>query len=656
MKLIFTILFFGMLNANATNYYVDNAGNDSNNGLTTGTAWQTITKINSSIFLPGDSILFKAGGTWNERLNVPSSGSAGDVITFGSYGTGLKPIITGFQTLSGFSQSGNVWTVTASNSVKQLNTVLVGGIIRAKARTPNTGYSTFTSNSGKTQITTGLTGTPNYTGAECVVRNAHWIIDVCKISSQSGGVLNFSNEMTYATPLAFGANGYFIQNVESALDIEGEWCYDSTTKVLKVYSTTSPTVQISTIDTLVHLSKTNYITFYGLSFTGANKAAFQIDTSRNITIVNCSVNYSGTLGISGLKSPRVTIENDSIQNSLSGAVYLRQVDPFTPTVNTCDSAFIDGNYIKNAGHFAGMGMNNNCRYVGVYVIGLNPTVTNNRLDSLGYIGIFTNGTNGLIQHNYGTNYCFTKDDGGFIYTVVGNYIPADYNDGTIINENIAVNGIGASAGTSTTSFAAGFYLDNTTNSVTVSNNTAYKSLGATAFLNETNTITFRENTLVNDAGACMTIYGSNAQTFGMDIKRNAFYSQSTSQYILYRELGTNLPTTDSNYYSRPLNELNSFRISASSYSLSGWKTAISQDVHSVGTPFGTNTNTPIFHYNPTSVDSTIILSGTYIDLKGRIYINKVKLHPFTSIVLYYAITQLTIQSVQNFKFYKGSSL
>src|SRR6187431_3285048 len=72
--------------ARATIYYVSNQGNDANNGTSKKTAWRTIAKVNASRFEPGDKILFKKGDTWNERLNPPSSGSAGNAIIFGSYG------------------------------------------------------------------------------------------------------------------------------------------------------------------------------------------------------------------------------------------------------------------------------------------------------------------------------------------------------------------------------------------------------------------------------------------------------------------------------------------------------------------------------------------------------------------------------------------
>ena len=111
-------------------YYVDaTLGDDSNPG-TQAQPWKTISKVNSTSFSPGDNIYFKRGETWREQLNVPSSGSDGNPITFGAYGSGDRPIIHGGTTIpsdewSGpdangvysYSYSGDIWFVTEDNSL-----------------------------------------------------------------------------------------------------------------------------------------------------------------------------------------------------------------------------------------------------------------------------------------------------------------------------------------------------------------------------------------------------------------------------------------------------------------------------------------------------------------------------------------------------------
>ncbi|MBE9484937.1 MAG: hypothetical protein IMY74_08825, partial [Bacteroidetes bacterium] len=109
-----TILFF-LIASNfsfATNYYVDASnGSDDNSGTSQYAAWKSISKVNSSIFLPGDSILFKRNESWREQLVVPSSGEEGNPITFGAYGVGNKPLFLG----SNAKNNASDWTNLGAN-------------------------------------------------------------------------------------------------------------------------------------------------------------------------------------------------------------------------------------------------------------------------------------------------------------------------------------------------------------------------------------------------------------------------------------------------------------------------------------------------------------------------------------------------------------
>jgi hypothetical protein len=100
------LLVFMALPLSATTYYVDNCivtGSDSNNGTSTSTPWLTISKVNGSSFSAGDSVLFESTCTWREQLTVPNSGSGGNPITFGAYGTGASPIINGSDLVTNWS-------------------------------------------------------------------------------------------------------------------------------------------------------------------------------------------------------------------------------------------------------------------------------------------------------------------------------------------------------------------------------------------------------------------------------------------------------------------------------------------------------------------------------------------------------------------------
>ncbi len=112
----------------AATYYVSTAGFDTNSG-TQAAPWKTIAKVNSSTFQPGDFILFKRGEMWREQLVPPSSGSPGNPITFGAYGSGNSPILSGAvipQASQWTNAYGNVWI--ASDPVKPFQ-VLFNGVI-----------------------------------------------------------------------------------------------------------------------------------------------------------------------------------------------------------------------------------------------------------------------------------------------------------------------------------------------------------------------------------------------------------------------------------------------------------------------------------------------------------------------------------------------
>lgn len=81
----------------ARRFFVDaTLGNDVNSGRSPSAAWQTINRVNSANFVPGDQLLFKCGETWaGTTLTIPSAGTPGNMIVMGSYDSGAKPILNG---------------------------------------------------------------------------------------------------------------------------------------------------------------------------------------------------------------------------------------------------------------------------------------------------------------------------------------------------------------------------------------------------------------------------------------------------------------------------------------------------------------------------------------------------------------------------------
>lgn len=163
-----SVSFFSLYRAEAagTTYYVSNCGtigNDSNNGTSTSTPWLTVAKVNASVFNPGDSILFNSGCTWRGSLTVPSSGTAGNPIVFGAYGTGTPPTFLGSTNLESAS-----WTLAASSSVFATGTVRFSNL-RLSIATNTPAFIDFSSSSALTsylgdQITLTDSGGHHLTG------------------------------------------------------------------------------------------------------------------------------------------------------------------------------------------------------------------------------------------------------------------------------------------------------------------------------------------------------------------------------------------------------------------------------------------------------------------------------------------------------------
>lgn len=75
-----------------TAYYISHKGDDSNDGLTPQSAWQSPTKVSKASFLKaGDAVLFERGGTYRY------TGTLGAVegVTYSAFGTGAKPKLIG---------------------------------------------------------------------------------------------------------------------------------------------------------------------------------------------------------------------------------------------------------------------------------------------------------------------------------------------------------------------------------------------------------------------------------------------------------------------------------------------------------------------------------------------------------------------------------
>lgn len=77
-------------------FYVDSAnGRDDHSGIRPDDAWQTLAKVNGTVFQPGDHIFLRAGSAWKGQLWPKGSGTPGHPILLSGYGRGARPRIEG---------------------------------------------------------------------------------------------------------------------------------------------------------------------------------------------------------------------------------------------------------------------------------------------------------------------------------------------------------------------------------------------------------------------------------------------------------------------------------------------------------------------------------------------------------------------------------
>ncbi|MEP6588191.1 MAG: right-handed parallel beta-helix repeat-containing protein [Polaromonas sp.] len=83
------------MSLHAETYYVDNAGNDNNSGLSPATAWKTLARVNKGTFGAGANILLAAGQTFTGNIFLYSlKGTAAAPITISSQAGGIATIIS----------------------------------------------------------------------------------------------------------------------------------------------------------------------------------------------------------------------------------------------------------------------------------------------------------------------------------------------------------------------------------------------------------------------------------------------------------------------------------------------------------------------------------------------------------------------------------
>lgn len=634
MRTILTILSLFCLQANATVYYVKSSGG-TGSGLNDANAW-SFAKLNATSLNSGDVVLLNRGNTFYGSMTIRPG------VSYNSYGTGAQPIISGFTSLTTWTNVGtNLWEASVTAGA-QLNMVTVNGVVVEPGRFPNTGWLIIQTG-GDSSLVTNTSSPSTYAGGNMVIKKRQWVIDKVKIKSISGSTINYSNPFDPLTEYAFYPSvancGFYFTDHPATLDLQNEWYYTSGT--LRMYSTVNPStlnVKAATINTLVNITGgTSNVSFNTITFQGANEDAFFISGGSYNTIQNCEINYTGKKGINALFSTNLLVQSNVVTNTnWSG------IDAILGSYQ-----YILSNNVSNNGMLRSLCQPNNNANHGIWANGTHNLIEGNILNNIGYCGIDMGGDYDTCRNNFIDNYCQTVTDGGGIY--MGS---EPYGIGRVIENNVVLHGLGPSDGSeypwTRLNDAFGIYLDESTAGVTVKNNFAAFTNGGGAYLHMANNVSFSNNTFYGNTNCQVKFAEDNinkTRMVNIEWVNNRMHSTNAEDfgYIVYCVDNTSkfFSRAANNIISNPGNPNNLIweiidygTVADYKMSLSQWRTKYENfETFSTGAPAAFNSGSPQVQITY-SGKYNAPLDGIYQALDSTIYqAGTVVLQPFSGQVL-----------------------
>ncbi len=598
-----TLFLFSLISqlvcAQAT-YYVATDGKDSNDGRSSGAAFQSLAKVNTMTLRAGDAILLRRGDTFQGTLSIKHSGSSGNPIVIEAYGSGNKPIIAGSATVGKWSRNGNIWQAICAACGSQVTGLYRNATALPLGRYPNLtdtnrGYLTVESHNGKNQLTSQQGLPTNWIGGEVVVRPTQWIMDRAPITGQNGNTLSLNNTSNYN--LANGW-GFFIQNHPATLDQTGEWYYNPSNKTIQLYDSqndvNSQLITATAFDVGINLNNSSFITIRNIQISQTLATGIVGNGGSNLSISSNDITNCGFDGIAILGSnTNVLIENNLIEDINNVGVSIEGYQNFTFRNNTA----------RRIGLVPGRGKSGDGSYTGLISgVNQNGLIESNVLDNIGYIGMSVS-SNTVIRYNQISNFCLTKSDGGGIYAWNGN---RNNPGGLQIMSNIVYNGIGAAEGMppSVYSGANGIFLDDCMQNSEISNNTSFNSSGKGLMIRGSSNIIIKNNTSFSNGEEQLKFsYNGVCQMRNNQVQNNILFSKYPTQGVVeYESFENDLSqygSFDYNYYARPFEDLFKIRaiynpgsgVTGDNFTLAEWQSRWGMDRNSFNSPITYKTQT-----------------------------------------------------------------
>ena len=541
---ISALLLLFVINTFAANkYYFSSSGSYANNGTTPSTPWSNISHLDSVILAAGDSIFFKCGDTLRGSFKIKHSGTAAKNIVFTSYGTGAKPVISGAQKISGWSNNSGIYSVNTAENVKNF---FANSSEMILARYPNEGSYLQLDSAQKSYLKDAQIPQNDgyWNNASICIHTMQWCWEKTTVQSQTAGKVTYNSATMQQ---ASNKYGYFFYNKMEALDTVKEWYNDTINNVLYFKPPTGKTAnelfcEISIRDYGIQTqNNASYITILNICFDKQYEAGVYLSNTNNkyVTIKNCDFYRQYKHGIQ-TKGKYHELSNN----------YFSQVDGHGIDVNTGGKLHIHHNTFKNIGPFrnSGIGGETNLSAIAINFVD-SCTIDHNNIDSTGYCGISADGAYHLIEKNIVSHAMLLNNDGG-AYKCYG--ASSHHNE---IRYNFASYSTGNTEGCYKADFMTpGIYFDFNVNYCNVHHNTVYNMHSKGIFQNSgTNNNTLSNNILfgikqgidLNGNPLMPTVISGDV------IKKNVIVASNSSD-VLMRQVdfssAFNYGTLDSNYY------------------------------------------------------------------------------------------------------------
>ncbi len=577
-KLLTFLLFLITISAHAVTYYISNAGNATNNGTSPASPWSFAklqTEISRTSFFsinPGDNVLLKRGEIFYGGLTVNRSGTASLPLKMGAYGTGAKPVLTGFTTITDWVPLGG-GIYESAGRVSNFGScwmVMVNGRTVAMARYPNHSTSA-TNNYGflkadksttvKNEVWDSLKHLPflpSMAGALMVNKTERFTIDTGRIVShvQNGLYSLLTADPAHEMPGYMEAGwGYFFEDRADFIDVDYEWFYNRINGRFRIKLPGAPAnhvVKVASVQNILVMHGRSYWNIEDIGIEGASQDGTVIrnKATTNISFKRVEWRFIGNKGIQakGSDARNITIEDCAFYDCNNYGIDYSGAGTNWKITNTLVKRIgLDmGMHAVDGQMGTGVRMGNGVHYFAY-----------NTIDSTGAIGLRWHGAGTIVEKNVFSNFCMTSDDNGAIYS--SNTTP---KNGAEIRYNVVIGSRAGQpyAGTNTGQFQAyGIYLDDASmgdsagvNPLSVHHNIAMYCPWGGIYAHNNYNVSITDNIgffnerlqfqIVNDR----RVVGTNARVKGsvtddttgmMTVKRNIFVAKKMSDFaVRYQSL------------------------------------------------------------------------------------------------------------------------